>query len=97
MKKPKCFLAHRIALALIAVGLALVLLGTVFRSQDPGSLRTGVCFLLILPVLLGVLLARMNIVCPHCGKQLFRGRYVRILLPERCPHCGNEIAKEQNN
>lgn len=94
MKKPKCFLAHRIALGLIDVGVALAALGAYFRVQDPGSLQTGICCLLILPVLVGVLIARTQIVCPHCGKQLFRGRYVRFRLPGSCPHCKKELTKE---
>ena len=95
MKKPKCFLAHRIALLLLAVGAALAVLAAYFQSRDPGSMKAGLCALLILPALAGVLIARMNIVCPHCGGQLFRGRYVRFLLPGRCPHCGKEL--ETNN
>lgn len=94
MKKPKCFLAHRIALGLIALGVALAALGAYFRAQDPGSLQTGICVLLILPVLAGVLAARTQIRCPHCGKQLFRGRYVLFFLPESCPHCKKELLKE---
>ena len=95
MKKPKCFLAHRIALGLLALGAVLAALAACFRIQDPGSLQTWICALLILSVLVGVLIARTQIVCPHCGKQLFRGRYVRFLLPESCPHCKKELSKEQ--
>lgn len=87
MKKPKCFLAHRIALLLLSLGVVLAALGVYFRSQDPGSLGTVVACLLILPVLAGVLIARTQIVCPHCGGQLFRGRYMRFRLPGHCPHC----------
>lgn len=93
MKKPKCFLAHKIALLLIGTGAILALLCMYFRSREPGGLWTAAAALLILPALAGVLIARRSIVCPHCGAQLFRGRFVRLFLPERCPGCGRELAK----
>ncbi|MCI9331401.1 MAG: hypothetical protein HFG05_04410 [Oscillibacter sp.] len=95
MKKPKCFLAHKVTLLLLAVGIILAQLIIYFRRQDPGAFQTGVASLLILPVLAGGLIARKGIVCPHCGAQLFQGRFVRFHLPERCPECKKELTKEQ--
>lgn len=95
MKKPKCFLAHRVTLLLLAAGIILAQLIIYFRRQDPGTFRTGVASLLIFPVLAGGLIARRNIVCPHCGVQLFQGRFVRFHLPKCCPGCKKELTKEQ--
>ncbi|MEY8386718.1 hypothetical protein AALC17_05360 [Oscillospiraceae bacterium 38-13] len=95
MKRPKFVLAHRIARLLLNAGVILALLCTYFRIRDPGALWTRAAALLILPALDGALIARRSIVCPHCGKQLFQGRYVRFLLPENCPHCKKELSKEQ--
>ena len=95
MKRLKFSLAHKITLLLINAGVILALLCMYFRSRDPGSLWTGAAALLILPVLAGVAIARRSIVCPHCGAQLFRGRFVGLFLPERCPACKKELTKEQ--
>ena len=97
MKKPKCFLAHRFALLLLDLGVVLAVLAVYFNARDPMSVQTVVACLLILPVLVGVLIARTQIVCPHCGGQLFRGRYVHFRLPGRCPHCGKAITGETEN
>lgn len=92
MKRLKFSLAHKITLLLTNAGVILALLCMYFRSRDPGSLWTGAVALLILPVLAGV--AR-SIVCPHCGAQLFRGRFAGLFLPERCAVCKKELTKEQ--
>jgi len=96
-RRPNCFRGCRTALLLIVAGVVLLLPGWYFRSRDPGSMMTGVTYFLILPVLVGVLIARMHVACPHCGGQLFRGRFARFLLPARCPLCRKEIRIEQDD
>jgi len=94
-KRPRCVLAHRLnwLLSLAAAGLALLFFSPPVWGTD---LELPVLGLLMLSVT-GTCLARVSVVCPHCGKPLYRGFHSSIFLPRRCPFCGEAILEKDDD
>ena len=72
-----------ISLLLCCVGLGFVMLG---KTVSPTFLYIG--FVL----LLGAVIVRTSICCPHCGHRLSSKR---IGLPNFCPNCGKSLMDGQ--